>query len=97
VPQATSALKLVENTGWENDNAILKTVTGKKFSIQLPDKSLNIQIEVFHKKNKTIVVSQQMTAIKKGKLKITRPTGIARTTFTVGTEIVMEIIWSDPK
>lgn len=91
VPQAGKALKLIENKNYEFDNASEKKVKGKKALFKF-DKELNSEAVVFHKKNKTVVLQQQVDPIKDGKLIIKKIPGAERTTVSIGLEVI-EIVW----
>jgi subtilisin family serine protease len=90
VPQAGKALKLIENKDHEFANCVEKKVKGKKATFKF-DKTMT-EVVVFHKKNKTVVLQQTTLKFNKGKLLVKRLPGAARTTVSLGLDVI-EIIW----
>jgi subtilisin family serine protease len=91
VPLASRAITLIENPDFKLTHSDEKHVSGSKVQIKI-DKNLNADVVLFHKKNETIVKYQEIGTVHKGRLKIKRIPGIARTTVAFGQE-VLEIIW----
>jgi len=105
IPQADRAMALTKNINTDFGTAHLVHCAKKKYILTL-DKPITREAVVFHKKNETIVVNipfykrkimyllnQQTLLIKKGKLKIIKPKGVARTTVAVDANMTVEIIW----
>jgi len=91
VPLASRAVALIENPDLKLTHYDEKRVSGTKIQIKV-NKNLNTDIVLFHKKNETIVRSQETVSVHRGKLKIKKIPGVSRTTVAFGQE-VLEIIW----
>jgi len=105
IPQADRALVLSKNINTDFGTTHLIHCSKKKYTLSL-DKSISLEVVVFNKKNETIVAdlpfykrrikswkNQEVLKIKKGKLKIIRPKGVARTTVAADQYMTLEIIW----
>jgi subtilisin family serine protease len=92
VPQADRALALIKDIHTDFKSALKTEVKKSKFSLKKLDKEIK-EVVIFNKKNETIVLNQQLIAVKKGKLTIKRGEGVARTTVTFPDNSVLEIVW----
>jgi len=92
IPQADRALALSKDTAATFGNTSEIHVSKKKYKHTF-EKSITVQLIVFNKKNATIVLNQDVVAVKKGKLKIKRPKNAARTTIVAEQFSTLEIIW----
>jgi subtilisin family serine protease len=92
IPQADRALILSTDTAATFGNTSEIHVSKKKYKHTF-EKSITVQLVVFNKKNATIVLNQDVVAVKKGKLKIKRPKNAARTTIVAEQFSTLEIIW----
>jgi subtilisin family serine protease len=91
VPLASRAKKLVQDPSYVFTNTCEKKIRGKKTTIKF-EKTINPEAVLFHKKNEIVVVEQTTSLIRKGKLKLRRKEGVARTTVSVDDK-VYELIW----
>ncbi len=94
IPKASKALQLIENNPnniTENKNPSSK-ISVKKLSYDLKIKNAKTKLQIFHKENETIVVSQEIVSASKGKYTVVRPEKVLRTTIVAENELT-EIIW----
>ncbi len=94
IPKSSRALKLLDNLMnniTENINSENKIVQ-EKSQYDLKVKNTKNRIVLFHKKNETIVISQDIISVSKGKYTINRPEKAVRTTVVEENKIT-EIIW----
>jgi hypothetical protein len=97
VPQAGKALQLIANPKHEFGNCTEKRVKaakvlfGSKVILRF-NKQLNMDAVLFHKKNETIVLQQNTSSIKNGRLMVRKLSGAKRTTISMGLEVI-EVIW----
>ncbi|MBX9853563.1 MAG: S8 family serine peptidase [Cytophagaceae bacterium] len=91
VPNAKKALKLIEDKNYVLPKPEEKKVKGKSVLLRF-DKDTEKEVVVFHKKNKTIVIQQQVVNLKDGRLKIRKVAGTTRTTLFIYPAVI-EIIW----
>lgn len=90
IPKASKALKLLDNIT-ENINPDNKVVK-EKSQYDLKIKNTKNRLVLFHKKNETIVISQDIISVSKGKYMVIRPEKAVRTTVVEENRIT-EIIW----
>jgi hypothetical protein len=90
IPKASKALKLLDNIteNVNSDNKIVK----EKSQYDLKIKDTKNRLVLFHKKNGTIVISQDIISVSKGKYTVIRPEKAVRTTV-VEVNRITEIIW----
>jgi hypothetical protein len=89
IPKASKAIKIAENANekFQENNPIKAKV---KYEWKVANKQ--DRIVLFHKKNETIVVSQDIVSANKEKYSLIRPEKVNRTTIVEGNKIT-EIIW----
>lgn len=92
IPQADRALALIKDSLATFGNTLEMHVSKKVFKYTF-DENITVQLVVFNKENETIVINQDVVAVKKGKLKIKRPKNAARTTVVAEEISTLEIIW----
>ncbi len=92
IPQADRALILTQDQNTDFGKAVLIHNSKNVFKHTF-DKSIKVELVLFHKKNETIVIDQQNIMVKKGKLKIKRPKNAERTTIVADEFLTLEIIW----
>jgi hypothetical protein len=88
MPKVTNILKLME--GKLLDNQQTEIQAKQKYVIKLKDQRSKIQ--VFHKKNATIVIKQDLLSAEKGKCEVLRPETATQTTLVYEDKVV-EIKW----
>jgi subtilisin family serine protease len=92
IPKSSKALQLMDNYT-ENELATKKPkVISEKLSYDFKVKNSKVRLQIFHKKNETIVVSQDIVSVSKGKYTVVRPENVLRTTLVADNEII-EIFW----
>ena len=105
IPQADRALELTKDINKDFGTATVVHCSKKVYKAQL-DKSINLELVLFNKKNETIVIEpvsnskhkmiffdQNTTKVKKGLIKIRRTKNAARTTAVADEFMTLEIIW----
>lgn len=92
IPQADRALELSKDQNIDFGKSLLVEHSKKIYKHNF-DKSLKVELVLFHKKNETIVIDQQTVTVKKGRLKIKRPKNAERTTVVADEFLTLEIIW----
>jgi subtilisin family serine protease len=92
IPRASRALKLIEDPTFDFGTATLKEVNKKSFALH-NKKGKKQEVVLFHKKNEFVVTDQKTVSFSKsGKLKIRKPSDVARTTVTY-LDTVIEVVW----
>ncbi|HEX8528413.1 MAG TPA: S8 family serine peptidase [Cytophagales bacterium] len=91
VPDARKALALAEDSTATVNVAKEVRTKGNSYAYQVTQPDAEKAV-VFHKKNATVVLRQELLVVDAGKLTIRREPGETRTTLDLGTEIV-EVFW----